>query len=62
MQHINNVKQVRYAVCGCFANFFAAAPPSAFRGTTLDYSLDQLLVHLDDADPKMQVLLACSLP
>jgi len=48
---------VRVAVCGCFVSFFGAAPPAAFLGTTIDYCLDQLLVHLDDADPKMQHLI-----
>jgi hypothetical protein len=46
---------VRFAVCGCFLSFLRSAPPSAFAGTTIDYTLDQLLVHLDDVDPAIQV-------
>jgi dynein assembly factor 5, axonemal len=47
--------KVRIAVCSCFLSFLKAAPPSAFHGTTIDYTLDQLLVHLDDVDPAIQV-------
>ena len=39
---------VRYAVCKTFRSFFGAAPATAFRGTCIDYTLDQLFVHLDD--------------
>eukprot|EP00615_Pteridomonas_danica_P004292 CAMPEP_0114355972 /NCGR_PEP_ID=MMETSP0101-20121206/20625_1 /TAXON_ID=38822 ORGANISM="Pteridomonas danica, Strain PT" /NCGR_SAMPLE_ID=MMETSP0101 /ASSEMBLY_ACC=CAM_ASM_000211 /LENGTH=834 /DNA_ID=CAMNT_0001498197 /DNA_START=594 /DNA_END=3098 /DNA_ORIENTATION=- len=46
--------QVRYAVCSCFLSFLRSAPPKAFAGTTIDYTLDQLLVHLDDVDPAIQ--------
>mmetsp|Transcript_26984 Transcript_26984/g.72526 ORF Transcript_26984/g.72526 Transcript_26984/m.72526 type:complete len:722 (-) Transcript_26984:168-2333(-) len=49
--------EVRYAVCQTFKAFFLAAPPAAFRGTVIDYTLDQLLVHLDDQDPAIQGLL-----
>jgi hypothetical protein len=26
------------------------------RGTMIDYTLDQLFIHLDDPDPKIQVI------
>ena len=39
---------------GAFVPFWNSAPLAAFRGTTLEYALDQLLVHLDDADPRVQ--------
>ena len=45
---------VRYAVCKTFRSFFGAAPATAFRGTCIDYTLDQLFVHLDDTDPAIQ--------
>ena len=47
---------VRYAICRTLKAFLGAAPPDAFSGTTLDYTLDQLLLHLDDSDPAMQDL------
>ena len=45
---------VRYAVCKAFRSFFGSAPVTAFRGTCIDYTLDQLFVHLDDMDPAIQ--------
>lgn len=45
---------VRIAVCQTLVAFFAAAPAKAYHGTCIDYSLDQLFVHLDDTDSKMQ--------
>jgi HEAT-like repeat len=46
---------VRKAVCATLAAFFRATPPGNVKGTVLDYSSDQLLVHLDDQDPAVQV-------
>ena len=31
-----------------------ASVPGAFSGTSLDYMLDQLFIHLDDSDQKIQ--------
>jgi dynein assembly factor 5 len=45
---------VRYAVCKAFKSFFGSAPVTAFRGTCIDYTLDQLFVHLDDMDEGIQ--------
>lgn len=45
---------VRLAVCGALGAFFAAGPRSAYNGTVLDYTLDCLLIHLDDVDPTVQ--------
>ncbi|GLD91633.1 hypothetical protein PINS_up000166 [Pythium insidiosum] len=45
---------VRRAACQTFKTFLRAAPKSHFRGTIIDYTLDCLFVHLDDADPTIQ--------
>ena len=45
---------VRRSVCLAMKGFLLAAPPQHFLGTTLDYTLDCLFVHLDDPDPVMQ--------
>ena len=45
---------VRFACLDAFEAFWRAAPLACFMGTTLEYSLDQLLVHLDDANPTVQ--------
>ena len=34
----------------------AAASPGAYSGTALDYTLDQLFIHLDDPDPAIQAV------
>jgi hypothetical protein len=47
--------QVRVAICGALVMFFqCAAHPRCFSSTTIDYTLDQLFIHLDDPDPKIQ--------
>jgi hypothetical protein len=47
--------EVRVAICGALIMFFqCAAHPRCFSGTTIDYTLDQLFVHLDDPDPAIQ--------
>eukprot|EP00903_Cladosiphon_okamuranus_P019980 g18356.t1 len=45
---------VRMAVCGTIAAFFKATAPQNVRGSVLTYSSEQLLVHLDDQDERMQ--------
>lgn len=45
---------VRLAVCGTLQTFLLSAPKSCYSGTTLDYMLDQLFIHLDDPDPTIQ--------
>jgi dynein assembly factor 5 len=45
---------VRLAICGTLQSFLLSAPKSCFSGTTLDYTLDQLFIHLDDPDPTIQ--------
>ena len=34
----------------------ASSSPGAFSGTALDYTLDQLFIHLDDPDAEMQAV------
>jgi dynein assembly factor 5 len=46
---------VRIAVCVCLQQFFqCGASPSAYSNTLLQYSLEQLLIHLDDANEQIQ--------
>jgi len=45
---------VRLAICGTLQTFLLSAPKSCYSGTTLDYMLDQLFIHLDDPDPTIQ--------
>lgn len=47
---------VRIAICGTLAAFFLCAPPADYSGTLIDYSLDQLFIHLDDSNAAIQVL------
>merc|ERR1711924_594455 len=49
---------VRRSVCMAMKGFLRAAPPQHFAGTTIDYMLDCLFVHLDDPDPIMQQAVA----
>eukprot|EP00904_Undaria_pinnatifida_P011354 jgi/Undpi1/7349/HiC_scaffold_22.g09822.m1 len=46
---------VRRAVCGTMKAFFRATAPQNVRGTVLQYSSEQLLVHLDDQDEEVQL-------
>lgn len=46
--------EVRQFSCLCLRSFLAASDPSYVRGTTLEYMLDQLFVHLDDKDSAIQ--------
>lgn len=50
----DSADSVRLAVCATLEPFFTAAPAKAFQGTCIDYTLDQLFVHLDDMDPEIQ--------
>ena len=45
---------IRVAVCATFKSFMTCAPKDAYRGTMIDYTLDQLFIHLDDSDPNIQ--------
>jgi dynein assembly factor 5 len=45
---------VRIAICGTMTMFLQSAPPACYSGTTIDYTLDQLFIHLDDPDPAVQ--------
>ena len=45
---------VRKVSCETFIHFLRAASPQCFRGTPLEYSLETLFVHLDDAEKSVQ--------
>ena len=45
---------IRMAVCDTFKPFMLCAPKEVYRGTMITYTLDQLFIHLDDPDPKIQ--------
>ncbi len=60
----DNNDNVRVAICDTLVNFLGAASPAAYSGTTLDYMLDQLFVHLDDPiatiqESVLKVVMAC---
>lgn len=46
--------EVRIAVLESLHFFFKCGPPSYFTGTLIDYSLDQLFIHLDDPNVIVQ--------
>ena len=47
--------QVRVAICSALVMFFqCGAHPKCFSSTTIDYTLDQLFIHLDDPEPSIQ--------
>jgi hypothetical protein len=46
--------EVRIEVLESLRSFFQCGPPSYFLGTLIDYSLDQLFIHLDDPSPDIQ--------
>jgi hypothetical protein len=48
--------EVRIQSCKALGAFMAAASPGAYSGTALDYTLDQLFIHLDDSDPTIQAV------
>ena len=45
---------VRISACATLQMFLQCAHKSYFSGTTIDYILDQLFIHLDDPDPAIQ--------
>lgn len=45
---------VRVSACHTLQMFLQCAHKSNFQGTTIDYILDQLFIHLDDPDPAIQ--------
>jgi dynein assembly factor 5 len=45
---------VRRAGCNALAALFLSASPPAIQGTPLEYSVEQLLIHLDDKDTTIQ--------
>eukprot|EP00605_Chrysophyceae_sp_TOSAG23-4_P001609 GSChrysophyteH1.ASY1.ANO1.1769.1 assembled CDS len=47
---------VRMQSCKALGAFMASSSPGAFSGTALDYTLDQLFIHLDDPDAEMQAV------
>ena len=47
-------ENVRFAGCALISIFFEAAPPSHFQCGVYDNIVEQLLIHMDDPDPKMQ--------
>merc|ERR1712023_60831 len=49
---------VRRAVCETMCAFFHTSQPHNFRGTILECSVEQLLVHLDDHDATIQQAVA----
>ena len=46
--------EVRLAICKTLQAFFQSSPKEHFKGTLIDYSLDQLFIHLDDPDIVIQ--------
>jgi len=48
--------EVRVQACKALGAFMAAASPGAYSGTALDYTLDQLFIHLDDPDSTIQAV------
>jgi hypothetical protein len=41
-------------MCGTLCAFLQNGLPQYYKGTMIDYILDQLFIHLDDADVKVQ--------
>ena len=48
--------EVRIQSCRALGAFMSASSEGAFSGTALDYTLDQLFIHLDDPDPTIQAV------
>ncbi len=46
---------VRLAACEAINSLFMATPKVHLQGTPLEYSVEQLLIHLDDQDASIQV-------
>lgn len=47
---------VRISVFHALSSFWLAAPQDFIRGTALDYLLDALMIHMDDSDAQIQVM------
>jgi dynein assembly factor 5 len=45
---------VRINVCNALEHFCQCAPRNAYTSTCIDYTLDQLFIHLDDVNPAIQ--------
>lgn len=45
---------IRKSVCNTFCSFLWCSDPKNYSSTTLDYSLDQFFLHLDDPDESIQ--------
>ena len=45
---------VRINVCNALEHFCQCAPRTAYTSTCIDYTLDQLFIHLDDVNPAIQ--------
>ena len=50
----DSVDEIRKISCGMLKSFLLCASPECYRGTMIDYTLDQLFVHLDDPDASIQ--------
>ena len=46
--------QVRLSACAALEDFLQCGPAKLFKGTMIDYTLDQLFIHLDDGDASVQ--------
>jgi len=58
--------EVRLSICQTLQMFLQCAPKSCYSGTTIEYILDQLFIHLDDNDNNIQTavyntILICSI-
>ena len=54
----DSVDDIRKSSCGMLKSFLLCAAPECYRGTMIDYTLDQLFVHLDDPDAEIQAAVA----
>ena len=46
--------EVRIQSCRAIAHFMASSGKGAYSGTALEYTIEQLLIHLDDPDRAVQ--------
>eukprot|EP01083_Nonionella_stella_P133223 404991_1 len=47
-------ENVRFASCEAMRNFLRCAPAANYRGTAIEYMVENLFVHLDDPNPDLQ--------
>jgi len=47
-------ENVRFASCDALRNFLRCAPAANYRGTAIEYMVENLFVHLDDPNPGLQ--------